>query len=712
MSNEGQLDELRSLQAIYENSDVLALRWSGLSELSPPMPAMENSARWGPLLSPAAAPEADAEAPAAAAGSAQEFEVEAFIFADAAECVDFPAALLGPGSVGLHRSASGEHWGGPVSGLEDLPPLHLRAYLPREYLVAEVIKDQDGCSSIGSVPRFELSASWLSHLQLGQLCAELDRLTSECGPDGRDHLLVVWLEWLRVESWDFLALSSRGELAFDRSDLLAASGEPAPAALDGRVRCAARDPKEALLGFAQWEQVRKTWQQQQQQQLPRSIPTETLQICDNCHSEVGKADGASLSRTCGHAFCFKCARAVVQVHEAARVAPCCPIPCCQAKADVECLEQFVDQPKRFWAGVAKQILGTSFQDRVVFCPRCEDLGMDMPVLLPSQEFVSSTSSGPPGSAIARISASIIAAKPLTCHCFRCSLQFCSICRSPCHPGEACMDDGSRALRMGKRRPPLPPELVAAAKEKAAFFTERVKKSAATLKEMLSKGSKSLRCLQAAFLAEHETRIRTSLGSVFSGAIHLTPAPLENAAYERFLASVLSSSFREEVCPAFHGTDARNHDSIFKRGLLIPDDGNGIRVVHGAAHGRGVYTANVDAAWLSKGFCTAPRMLVCAVLQSRCVRHVGDAMVVGDASHVLPLFEGTGESFSGCLRNSGPQFRAPLSGPPATALSSTTRAAAASSNSKTSQGSSTASAASFKKRSKLIARLEKAQNRHR
>merc|ERR1712072_581926 len=100
----------------------------------------------------------------------------------------------------------------------------------------------------------------------------------------------------------------------------------------------------------------------------------------------------------------------------------------------------------------------------------------------------------------------------------------------------------------------------------------------------------------------------------------------------------------ELRPAFHGTDAVNHNSIFKRGLLIPGADTGVTMKNGAAHGRGVYTANVDAAWLSRGFCDSPAMLVCAVLQSDMVSHVGDAMVVGNYDHVVPLFIATAESF--------------------------------------------------------------------
>jgi len=38
------------------------------------------------------------------------------------------------------------------------------------------------------------------------------------------------------------------------------------------------------------------------------------------------------------------------------------------------------------------------------------------------------------------------------------------------------------------------------------------------------------------------------------------------------------------------------------------------------------------------------MLVCGVLQTASVRHVGDAMVVGNAEHVVPMFYGE------CLNN--------------------------------------------------------------
>mmetsp|Transcript_136442 Transcript_136442/g.262032 ORF Transcript_136442/g.262032 Transcript_136442/m.262032 type:complete len:107 (-) Transcript_136442:47-367(-) len=98
-------------------------------------------------------------------------------------------------------------------------------------------------------------------------------------------------------------------------------------------------------------------------------------------------------------------------------------------------------------------------------------------------------------------------------------------------------------------------------------------------------------------------------------------------------------------------------SIFDRGLLIPGIGNKLRVEHGAAHGRGIYTAKVHNPNLSAGFARCINgMLVVGVLddalaadvrkrlgsrivqaESKAIRHVGDAMVIFDSSRVLPLF---------------------------------------------------------------------------
>merc|ERR1719247_2248987 len=112
--------------------------------------------------------------------------------------------------------------------------------------------------------------------------------------------------------------------------------------------------------------------------------------------------------------------------------------------------------------------------------------------------------------------------------------------------------------------------------------------------------------------------------------------------------------------------ATNYDSICSRGLLIPGKGNELQVVNGAVHGRGVYTARVEAPQLSRCFCSEPKMLICGVVddadplshrecagrftvsaKSQTIKHVGDAVIVADDRRVAPLFQVTADEFKKC-----------------------------------------------------------------
>lgn len=147
-----------------------------------------------------------------------------------------------------------------------------------------------------------------------------------------------------------------------------------------------------------------------------------------------------------------------------------------------------------------------------------------------------------------------------------------------------------------------------------------------------------------FLAKHGESIRSNLSTALGGPVSLTPAPIATSVIERFM-EVYDPMIG--LLPTFHGTNAANHMSIFERGLLIPGQDNNIKVAHGSAHGLGVYTARVTSPYLSRGYCTEPRMLVCGVADGTVagvcpvVRHVGDAVVIFDSRRVVPLFEATG-----------------------------------------------------------------------
>merc|ERR1712232_427389 len=149
----------------------------------------------------------------------------------------------------------------------------------------------------------------------------------------------------------------------------------------------------------------------------------------------------------------------------------------------------------------------------------------------------------------------------------------------------------------------------------------------------------------------------SLGGSMS-KLKLEPANLASEVKLRFVQAWLGNP-QASLCPAFHGTRKSNILSIYEGGLLIPGVGNSLPVVHGSAHGLGIYTAALNNASLSYAFAgAAGKMLVCGVLddsvklksstaqligrqnvvaESGYIRRVGDAIVIFDAALVAPLF---------------------------------------------------------------------------
>lgn len=163
-------------------------------------------------------------------------------------------------------------------------------------------------------------------------------------------------------------------------------------------------------------------------------------------------------------------------------------------------------------------------------------------------------------------------------------------------------------------------------------------------------------LRRDFLSKHGEVLRMELSAVFDGPVELKAAPTAPHVVQRFMDSHRHAEAAQLV-PVYHGTNAANHSSIFSKGLLVPGYGSGIRSLHGLTHGEGIYTSTVGNAWLSQGFCTEPRMLVCGVLddavpinevkvlgrfqvskESESVRHIGAAIVVFDPARIVPLFE--------------------------------------------------------------------------
>jgi len=187
----------------------------------------------------------------------------------------------------------------------------------------------------------------------------------------------------------------------------------------------------------------------------------------------------------------------------------------------------------------------------------------------------------------------------------------------------------------------------------------------------SKDSSQFEAARYQFLEDHGENFCSRLRGCFGGPMSVKPTPLSGSLQNRFLTAC--SKLSGEIKPAFHGTDPSNLESIYSIGLIIPGQGNKFRVVNGAVHGRGIYTATMDDPMLSWGFArgaTRP-MLVCAVLddaedcdphqlgirtvtkESENVRHVGSAMVVFEPARVTPLFvvrhHGRSDNYCGVVK---------------------------------------------------------------
>jgi len=214
------------------------------------------------------------------------------------------------------------------------------------------------------------------------------------------------------------------------------------------------------------------------------------------------------------------------------------------------------------------------------------------------------------------------------------------------------------LKLLRARIPVPEELV---HPFAAELAEE--RLARDEKPYKSRYPSSFEAFRRDFLERYGPAIKANLSAKSCGSLTLRPAPVSREVQNRFIEECAETR-AGDVVPAYHGSEATNYDSICERGLLIPGRGNELAIVHGAAHGRGIYTASVDAPSLSMSFCTEPKLLVCGVLddsldlmpeqescgqflvgaRSQSIKHVGDAIVVFNERRVVPLFEAAADQF--------------------------------------------------------------------
>lgn len=144
-----------------------------------------------------------------------------------------------------------------------------------------------------------------------------------------------------------------------------------------------------------------------------------------------------------------------------------------------------------------------------------------------------------------------------------------------------------------------------------------------------------------FFKQHAARFCSGLQTCFGYPVILHPTSLNTKVEERFHFAC-SGRLEGSLVPALHGTDGNNLDSIYQHGLMIPGQGNQLRVANGSAHGVGIYSASMDNPALSRNYMRGadPPVLVCGVLDSDVdqeVYHAGGALVIFDEHRIAPLF---------------------------------------------------------------------------
>ena len=159
-------------------------------------------------------------------------------------------------------------------------------------------------------------------------------------------------------------------------------------------------------------------------------------------------------------------------------------------------------------------------------------------------------------------------------------------------------------------------------------------------DKFSAGYESFEKFRSSFFYTHGDQFLGQLQRLYQPGWHLRAAPVGESARKRFLETFEEK--KDKLMMVFHGTDSTFLHSIYHNGLLVPGKNNGVRVVNGTAHGRGVYAAKSNFASISWSYSRGEEkpMLVCAALDgpSEEVKRLPNFFVFYHSHYVLPLFE--------------------------------------------------------------------------
>mmetsp|Transcript_6708 Transcript_6708/g.18408 ORF Transcript_6708/g.18408 Transcript_6708/m.18408 type:complete len:695 (-) Transcript_6708:128-2212(-) len=394
-SAEVQAEELLALQEIFGKDCHVQSEAPGQVSFSLEVSVDLGLGDGHVLLSAEVPPEGletQTDGPRAAVGKAA--EVPAVSVADLVEQRLRGSAQPPTGHPRLERSRSGRQ-AHAIASVRHLPPITMQVSFPAEY-------------PEGSAPEFHLSCEWLNSEQLAVLCTEMDcRAQDMLG----EPVVFTWAELLRGEAASLLGIADTVTLAVsvETTDVRAVAN------------CA--DPMASLLDLLQYNNHAELelWRQQVHQ-------------CGVCFAEKAGSQFVHLDG-CVHSFCSECMAEMARVHvtEGSIVELKCPLPECRAEIGANVLERVLDDEAfERWRRLKTQQILTSELEDIVFCPRCVELGIDVPCL----------AEAPPASSDEAPVAS----------CRRCGYMFCAKCFGVAHASlSECISEEDRMIQVAMRK---------------------------------------------------------------------------------------------------------------------------------------------------------------------------------------------------------------------------------------------------------------------
>jgi len=324
-------------------------------------------------------------------------QVPSGLLSDGGGGMSVPLHDMGHTSPELLRTSSGK----PrclSAMLLHLPPLRLAVRFRAGYPSARA-------------PTFSIASDWVPRSVLEALCQALDDLWQAETP-----IVFAWVDWLKTNLPEMLNLRAANTLTLtvDASDTCK----------DGRAQSWLDDVEQTVVDLMSYDKAKK-----------RELSNMEVHKCQLC---IEEKPGIAFEEfgMCGHRFCTDCIRQMVRVHvESGQVTDiCCPQLDCRRKVGAGVVQRLLgdEQYTRWYRLHVKALVQTS--PLLVFCPHCERLGDDTPVIL-------GTESDDTGVDLAV--------------CGKCQYAFCPQCREAYHPASECPQKDEAVTNLQKRLDAVP-----------------------------------------------------------------------------------------------------------------------------------------------------------------------------------------------------------------------------------------------------------------